>query len=187
MSIKLIVTSTRPNRNGRALAEAIVGPLAEGTGSQVDIVDLREIDLPFLAEPAHPAMGNYQMPSTIAWSELVAGSEAIIFLTPEYNGSFTAAAKNALDTIFTEWENKVGGVIGYGWGGAKRAIPMLEQVMTNLKMQVVEDAVALAFGEHMGQDGVVSTDMVAGHVEELKAFGERVAHAVEQQKHVVAA
>ncbi|NLE98147.1 MAG: NAD(P)H-dependent oxidoreductase [Propionibacterium sp.] len=179
MSIKLIVTSTRPSRNGGDIAQHVAPLLAEGARRDVEILDLRDVALPFLYEPQQPSMGEYTQPSTKAWSETINAADAVVFLTPEYNGGFTAAAKNAIDTLFHEWNGKVAGIVGYGWGGAGRAVPQLAQIMTNVKMDVAENHVLMPFGEHMTDEGLAVDPLVAGHADELKALGTRLAQGIE--------
>lgn len=187
MAIKLIVTSTRPRRNGDDIAAAVAPFIAQGAGRDVEIVDLREVALPFLDEPEMPAMGKYTEPSTQAWSEVIKPADAVVFLTPEYNGGYTAAAKNAIDTLFHEWDGKVAAVVGYGWGGAGRAVPQLETIMGNVKMNVLEGPVLMSFGEHMTDEGLSIEPMVAGYEAELTALGKRINQAIELRPEMQAA
>lgn len=175
MSLKLIVTSTRGVRFGRTIADAVAPLLAEGAGKEVDIVDLKDVNLPLLDEPQMPGMGNYQLETTLDWAKLITEAEGVVFLTPEYNGFFTAAAKNAIDTIFAEWEGKPAGVIGYGFGGASRAVPALEQLMGIVKMNVVEGSVQMPFGDAMGDQGLDVEAFIAPHVDAIKALGKQLA------------
>ena len=39
--------------------------------SDVEILDLAEIRLPFLDEPHHPRLGKYTLPHTLAWADAV--------------------------------------------------------------------------------------------------------------------
>ena len=181
MSIKLIVTSTRPERNGGAIADRVAPLIAEGAGIDVEIVDLREVQLPLLDEPAMPAMGNYQRESTRAWARVIADADAVVFLSPEYNGGFTAAAKNALDTLYAEWDGKVAAVVGYGYGGAGRAVPQLEQIMRNLKMAVLDEPVLMPYGDHMADTGLTHDGFVATHADALRELGRRLQAALAER------
>ena len=178
MAIRLIVTSTRDSRVGRDIADVITPLIAEGAGRDIDIVDLKDLDLPYLNEPQMPGMGNYQLETTLAWAKLVTEAEGVIFLTPEYNGFFTAAAKNAIDTIFAEWENKPAAVVGYGFGGASRAVPALQTLMGIVKMNVVEGSVQMPSGEAMSDSGLDAAALVEPHADALKALGKQLADLV---------
>ena len=48
------------------------------------------------------------------WSALVEGSDAFVFVTPEYNHAFNAALKNAIDYLHAEWQHKAAGIVSYG-------------------------------------------------------------------------
>lgn len=155
--VKLIVTSTRPVRNGRRVADALVPLLEEGTGMTVEVVDLREVELPMLDEPRQPSDGDYQQPHTQAWAETISSADGVVWLTPEYNGGFTAAAKNAIDCLFAEWRRKPTLVIGYGWGGGRRSVPMLMTILGNIKTSLIEPGVLMPFADHApAEDGLIT-------------------------------
>ncbi|RRD47179.1 NADPH-dependent FMN reductase [Tessaracoccus sp. OH4464_COT-324] len=175
MVIKIIVTSTRPLRNGGHIAEAIAPLLAEASGKQVELVDLREVALPLLDEPEMPRMGNYQNEHTKAWAKTISDAEAVVWVTPEYNGFFTAAAKNAIDTLGPEWAEKPTAIVGYGFGGGGRAVPPLTQLLENVGAKVVQGSVLLSFQEFMGESGLDAAGLVAAHADELRALGAQLA------------
>jgi NAD(P)H-dependent FMN reductase len=59
------------------------------------LIDLADVGLPPLCEPAPAASGQYVQPATRSWSQLVAEFDAFVLVTPEYNHSTSAALKNA--------------------------------------------------------------------------------------------
>ena len=107
--IGIVVSSSRPTRIGHQVAQWVRSLAPEGV--EADIIDLAEVDLPFLAEPEQPATGNYSMPSTVAWSERVRSYDALILTVPEYNAGYPAVLKNAIDTLHAEWNGVPIGVI----------------------------------------------------------------------------
>ncbi|GAA1495512.1 NADPH-dependent FMN reductase [Paeniglutamicibacter kerguelensis] len=115
--IKVIVGSVRPVRVGDQIAAALAPVLAEASGARVEIIDLAGLALPMLDEPMMPAMGNNQKPHTIVWSEMVKESDAVVFLTPQYNGGYPAALKNAVDYLYREWSAKPALIVSYGGHG----------------------------------------------------------------------
>lgn len=171
MALKLIVTSTRDSRVGDAIANRIAPVVAEGAGREMEVIDLADVNLPFANEPQIPRLGNYQHPTTKAWAELVGSAEGFVFLTPEYNGFFTAAAKNAVDTLYAEWVGKPAGIVGYGFGGASRAVPMLAQLLTNVELQMLDPSVQMVFGDALGTGGLDVEALVAPHLDALRALG----------------
>ncbi|WP_203567714.1 NADPH-dependent FMN reductase [Aestuariimicrobium ganziense] len=175
---------TRPVRNGAAIAEQVVPHLAEGSGAIVKVVDLRELALPLLDEPKLPAMGDYQRDHTRAWSEIVNASDAMVWLTPEYNGGFTAAAKNAIDSLFAEWAAKPTAVVGYGFGGGRRSAPMLATILGNVKADLVGEPVLMPYADHApGENGLVADPaaMIAPYADDLRTAGRALADRITQR------
>ena len=123
--LSIIVSSTRPGRIGDKVT-AWVSEQADPGQWQVSVLDLAEIDLPFFDEEDMPKNGNYAKPHTQAWASAVFESDAIVVVTPQYNRSFPAPIKNAVDYLFAEWHSKPIGIVGYGWSGAVDALPRVE-------------------------------------------------------------
>ena len=88
--LQVIIASTRPGRVGKAVADYIVGYLAEHDQFQIEVVDLLERNLPLMDEPNHPRMHRYTHEHTKAWSETISRGDAFLLVMPEYNYSFTA-------------------------------------------------------------------------------------------------
>jgi NAD(P)H-dependent FMN reductase len=153
--LRIIIGSTRPGRVGPAVADWIERRAQEHGGFDVQVTDLAEIDLPMFNEPNHPRLQQYVHQHTKDWSALVAGSDAIVFVTPEYNYGFNAALKNAIDYLHNEWVNKAAGIVSYGGVAAgTRAAQMLKQVLSALRMMVVTDAVNIPFvRDQLDEDG----------------------------------
>ena len=142
--LQVIIGSTRPGRVGPAVADWIVGRAREHGEFEVEVTDLKALDLPIFDEPNHPRLRRYVHKHTKDWSAIVDRSDAFVFVTPEYNHAFTAATKNALDYLSQEWRNKPAGIVSYGGAsGGARAAAMLAQVLGALQMVTVADAVAI--------------------------------------------
>ncbi len=153
--LRIIIGSTRPGRVGPAVAEWIRQRAQEHGGFDVQLTDLAEVGLPMLDEPNHPRLQQYVHQHTKDWSALVAGSDAFIFVTPEYNYGFNAALKNAIDYLYNEWTNKAVGIVSYGGVAAgTRATQMLKQVLSALRVMPVTDAVNIPFVRNfLDEDG----------------------------------
>ncbi len=133
--IMLIVGSVRPSRKGIAVADWVREHLATRAGVEIDVADLKAIDLPFFNETLPPALGKYELPHTIAWAERVRAADGFVLVNPEYNGSFTAPVKNAFDYLVAEWRRKPIGFVAYGSSsGAVRAVAALQPVIAGLGM-----------------------------------------------------
>jgi len=65
----------------------------------------------------------------------VRAADAFVFVVPEYNHSYNAATKNALDFLAKEWAGKPAAFVAYGGVSAgARAVTALIPVVSALKM-----------------------------------------------------
>ena len=144
--LQIIIASTRPGRVGPSVASWIHERAIAHGGFDVELVDLAEVNLPMFDEPKHPRFGQYVHQHTKDWSATIKRADAFIFVVPEYNYGFNAAIKNAIDYLNAEWQHKPVGFVSYGGVAAgTRAVQMLKQVITTLKMVPVFDAVNIPF------------------------------------------
>lgn len=150
--IAIIIGSTRPERNGDVVGiERKGGPvgrwaydLAVQRGdAEYELIDLEEVNLPFLDEPLPPSLGNYSQPHTLAWAEKIASFDGFVFVTPEYNHSTSAALKNAIDFLHAEWRDKAAGFVGYGADGGASAVQHLRMMLGALDVADVAAHVSL--------------------------------------------
>ncbi|HTN81461.1 MAG TPA: NADPH-dependent FMN reductase [Acidimicrobiales bacterium] len=158
--LMIIVSSTRPSRVGRAVADWVAQRAESHGGFEIDLADLAEIDLPFLDEPKHPRFADYAHDHTKEWSARVAAADAFVFVMAEYNHSFTAPLKNAIDFLHREWAYKPVGYVGYGGVAAgTRAIQAIKPVCTSVRMVPLVDAVYIAWvAQHIGEDGTFTSN-----------------------------
>ncbi len=142
----VLIASTRPGRVGLPVGQWVYQRAVEFAGFDVKLVDLAELDLPFLDEPKHPAQGDYVHDHTRSWSAIVEDADAFVFVFPEYNHGITAPLKNAIDFVSKEWAFKPVGLVSYGGqSGGLRAAQMVKQIVAPLKMVSITEAVTLPF------------------------------------------
>lgn len=155
MKLNVIIVSTRPTRIGKTVADWFF-PYAQSHASGFDevvLTDLAELDLPLFDEPKHPAMQQYQHDHTKKWSEIVAGSDAFVFVLPEYNFIAPPSFFNALSYLVKEWNYKPAGFVSYGGvSGGLRAVQSAKPVMTTLKMMPLTEQVMIPFVHKQVQD-----------------------------------
>lgn len=155
--IAIIAGSTRPGRKSEEIARWVFERAAKRTDATFEVVDLADHDLPLLDEPVAAAMGaDYRHEHTRAWSRRIAAFDGFVFVTPEYNHSFPAVLKNALDYLYTEWHDKAAGCVGYSIDGGIRAVEQLRLVLAELHMPVVRRQVALALFDDVDEDGRIA-------------------------------
>ncbi len=107
------------------------------------MLDLAEINLPWLDEPKMPAKGDYAHEHTLRWKQTIDGLDGLIMVSPQYNGSIPAPLKNAIDTLYGEWENKPILLVTYGFRGGTLAAEHLETVFKIIKAHLLEPRVAI--------------------------------------------
>jgi len=145
-TLQIIITSTRPGRVGLSVAEWFRGRAVDQGAFEVEVVDLAEVNLPFMDEPNHPRLRQYTHQHTRDWSATIERAGAFVFVMPEYNYGFNAPLKNAIDYLHHEWQYKPVGFVSYGGVAAgTRAVQMIKQVVTTLKMTPVFEAVSIPF------------------------------------------
>jgi NAD(P)H-dependent FMN reductase len=145
-TLQIIIGSTRPGRVGPSIADWIYERAIAHGGFNVELVDLAEVNLPMFDEPNHPRSGEYEHQHTRDWSSIVSRADAFIFVIPEYNHGFNSAVKNAIDYLHNEWRGKPVGFVSYGGVAAgTRAVQMLKQVVTPLKMVPIPESVNIPF------------------------------------------
>ncbi len=151
--ILAVIGSTRPNRIGDQLADHIVPRIEQGSGQAVEVVDLRALALPLLDEPKQPSDGDYLHEHTKSWSEQVSTADAVVVITPQYNGGYPAAVKNAIDFLYAEWRDKPVLVVSYGSKGGPGSNAQLSEVLNYIHADVVTDGVRIVIpGSDYGPD-----------------------------------
>ncbi|MDQ0790596.1 NAD(P)H-dependent FMN reductase [Streptomyces sp. B3I7] len=178
--LEIIVASTRPGRVGPSVAHWIESEATRHGGfDAIEVVDLAEVNLPFMNEPHHPRLGRYTHQHTRDWSAKVAEADAFVFVMPEYNYGYNAELKNALDYLHGEWQYKPVGLVSYGGvSGGTRAVQMIKQVVTTLKMTPVVEAVSIPFVHQLLDEDrrLLPNDVMTGSakamLDELVRFAE---------------
>jgi NAD(P)H-dependent FMN reductase len=148
--IAIIIGTTRAARFADKPAQWIHAIAKQRADIDVDLVDLRDYPMPFFDEVASNAWAPSKDPVAQRWQKKVAQYDGYIFVTAEYNHSFSAALKNALDYAYPEWNRKPAAYVGYGGVGAARAVEQLRLVNVELRMAPLRDAVHIGGADFMG-------------------------------------
>lgn len=161
--ILFIAGSVRPLRISPVVAAWIAGQVARGIDAEVELVDLADWPLPMDDEPGIPARGLYASPKTRAWSDMIAGGNAFVFVTPQYNWGYPAPLKNAIDHLYAEWRGKPAMIVTYGNHGGGKCAAQLREVLTGVKMRVVETTAGLTLSR-------ANIEANAGKIDPAKEF-----------------
>jgi len=164
--IAIVIAATRDHRFGPVAAKWIFDLARQRDDMEVELVDLKSVDLPFFNEGASNAWMPSQDPKAIAWQKIVGGFDGYIVVTPEYNHSIPAALKNAFDQAYKEWVRKPIAFVGYGGLGAARAIEHARAIAIELQMAPVRAAVHIGGTQfhsvhpHMGKQPFSSIEAI---------------------------
>ena len=144
LRIAIILGSTRPGRKTEPVARWVLDHAQQRGDAEYELVDIAEFDLPLLDEPVPPSQHKYSKDHTKRWSDKIASFDGYVFVTPEYNHSTSGALKNAIDFLYSEWNNKAAGFVSFGSSGGTRAVEHLRLIMGELQIADVRSQVALS-------------------------------------------
>lgn len=128
MKIVIISGSPRGNSITYRVALHLENILKQTTDHEVDIIDLREVEMPQLQKVYTTVDAAPEKYRTVARKMFEAS--AYILVTPEYNGSYSAPLKNLLDH-FPKQHHKVFGIVTASTGmlGGVRAALQLQELI----------------------------------------------------------
>ena len=142
----VVIASIREGRAGLPVSDWFVGRARQHGRFEIDLIDLKAIDLPLFAERSHPRLQKYEHEKQKAWGARVAAIDAFVFITPEYNYGPAPALLNALDYLYVEWNYKPAAFVSYGGiSGGIRAVQMTRLTLGTLKMVSIVEAVTIPF------------------------------------------
>jgi NAD(P)H-dependent FMN reductase len=171
-NIGIIVGSNRPTRVCRAVSDWVMSVM-QNDGLDISLIDLAEINLPFLDEPEIPARHNYVNDHTKEWSKLIRGFDGFVLVFPQYNWGYPAVLKNALDFLYDEWAGKPVSIMCYGNHGGLLGSTAMRQVTQGLKMNTMSINVPLNINDGMFEENGQFTDIAsafAQYVVPIKAL-----------------
>lgn len=178
LSLKIIAGSTREGRFSDQAAAWVKTEIEKIGGFEVEILDLKEYDLPFFDQPAGPSYKQSPFPheNVERFTAKVGEADAFIIVAQEYNHGPSAALKNALDWVYKEWNDKPVAFVGYGTLGAVRAISQLRQIVVELKMASVHDAVHILGHDYypVRMSGASVDEMFAKYADKLPGIAEQL-------------
>jgi NAD(P)H-dependent FMN reductase len=169
LKVGIILGSTRPGRNGEAVARWVHEQASRRKDVECELVDLQQFDLPLLDEPVPPSMGQYSKDHTKRWAAKIASFDAFVFVTPEYNHSTSGALKNGIDFLYREWNNKAAGFVSYGSAGGARAVEHLRLIMAEVQIATVRAQVMFSLASDF-ENYSVFKPQGAQHEQNLKTL-----------------
>ncbi|MBS1664526.1 MAG: NAD(P)H-dependent oxidoreductase [Bacteroidetes bacterium] len=130
MKLAMLIGSCRVGRQSHMICDHLRDRLS-GLRIAVDIIDLG-VNL-----PSGSFNGYAEPPNALQWQDVglrMAGSDGLIFITPEYHGSFSGLLKMAIDYFGEQCRGKPIGVVTVSTGkmGGSVAAMQLQHVILSL-------------------------------------------------------
>lgn len=124
MKIQIVLGSTRPERQSHKLAKWVENHAKAIEGFEVEVVDMRDYEMPLFNEPGSPQYSPDRKPEPAVqkWLDKVVQADGYILITPEYNRSTSAVLKNAIDYLDFQWERKPVAIVAHGSSGGGQAV-----------------------------------------------------------------
>lgn len=137
-SISIISSSIRIERKSHNVALYLQKYISENKLAKAEILDLKQYNFPLFEE----RLKFQKNPSitTLEFAEKIKSSDAIIVVTPEYNGSLPASLKNVIDLLYEEWSGKPIGLstVSGGIFGGNQCLTHLEFILWKMKALVIQ-------------------------------------------------
>jgi len=142
--LQIIVTSTRPGRNGPLMADWFKHYAIKDGRFDVELVDIVDLNLPLFDEPHHPIQGEYIHDHTKRWSAIAERGDAYVFVMPEYDGTPSSSFINAITYLSREWQYKAGSFLSYGGvSGGAGAVLVARHMLVRVRMVPAADSIAI--------------------------------------------
>ncbi|MEO0897691.1 MAG: NAD(P)H-dependent oxidoreductase [Bacteroidota bacterium] len=132
MNITLLLGSIREGRKSDRVALHLHSLLKQEEDIHPTLIDLKEWPLP---QYSYRWKENEQAdPNLLHLAKILHGADGLIFISPEYHGSYTGVLKNALDHYWGEFAKKPIGVVSTGSGrmGGINASTEMQQLVLSI-------------------------------------------------------
>ncbi|GGU66757.1 putative reductase [Streptomyces albospinus] len=135
-TLAVIVSSTREGRFAPVVANWFTRHASTHPEIDLDVIDL-DVIRPYELRPGSEEFESF--------AKRVEQADAYVVITPEYNHSFPAPLKHAIDLLYAQWRAKPVGFVSYGGiSGGLRAVEQLRLVFAELHATTVRETVSFA-------------------------------------------
>jgi len=178
MAVKLLAFSgslRKASFNHKLIEHA--ADLARSRGATVNVVSLTSFDMPIYNQDDEDASG---LPDgALKFRELMKESDGFIIGCPEYNGSMSAALKNAIDWASRPYADEkplecfAGKIVALtaaspGGLGGIRGLDHVREILSNIQCYIVPGMVSVgSIHEAFGDDGNLTNDRTRAMLDTL--------------------
>ncbi|GAB3572489.1 NAD(P)H-dependent oxidoreductase [Amycolatopsis endophytica] len=146
LKVLALIGSTREGRAGRQVGQWFAKQARERDDLELAVADLADFEFP----ARYPARAT---PGMTAFTSEIDRADAFVVVTPEYNRSFPASLKQAIDFAYDEWQAKPVAFVSYGCRCAGLyAVEQLRVVFTELHTVTLRNTVSFNLFD-TGPDG----------------------------------
>jgi NAD(P)H-dependent FMN reductase len=167
MNTIIVTGSTRRGRHSPKAALLVYKSILHNA-DPAEIVDLLEYDLPLLEERLKYLIEPPD--AVVRFAEKVRSADAVVVISPEYNGGYSAVVKNAIDYLKEDWSGKPIGIVVVSAGphGGKSCMDQLKQVFARLGSTVTEGSFIINnIGESITEEGEAVESVYGDHAFKL--------------------
>jgi NAD(P)H-dependent FMN reductase len=134
MKLGIVIGSVREGRVSDRLAKWVEKQANSMDDVEAKIIDLKDYPMALFDEPVSPQYNPDRHPekNVKAWIDAVGDCDAIVLVTPEYNRSYSAVLKNALDYLDFQIKHKPVMLVAHGSTGGAQAVSHLRAVVPGL-------------------------------------------------------
>lgn len=160
-----IAGSLRPDSYSQQ-ALNLVGQRLEALGAEVEILDLRSLNLPF----CDGGKDYSDYPDVARLQAAFKQADGLVLVTPEYHGSVSGVLKNALDLMsFDEFTGKVAGLVSIlGGQSNSNALNDLRIILRWVHAWVIPEQVAIGQAwQAFGPDGKLQDQKLSQRFDEF--------------------
>ncbi len=135
--IAILSSSVRTGRKSDRVALYFKKTIEENSDHQVEILDLETYPFPIFTERLkflpNPAA------EVLDFAEKIKKADAVVIVTPEYNGAYPASLKNVIDLLVEEWRRKPVGIVTVSAGafGGSQVLGALQFILWKMRAWTV--------------------------------------------------
>lgn len=124
--ITILYGAIREGRLSIRAARAVDRVLRASGRAEVTFIDIKDYNLPLMENRLKDMKDP--IPDVVKVGEMIAGADGIVFVTPEYNNSYSGTMKNTVDYYTKEWSKKPIGIVcgSDGWQAGTNASNLLQ-------------------------------------------------------------
>ncbi len=109
LKITILYGAIRTGRLSIRAARAVETALKATNRAEITFIDIKDYNLPVMQDRLKDMA--VPDPKVAEIGGKLAGADGIIFVTPEYNNSYSGALKNAIDYFTKEWHHQPIGIV----------------------------------------------------------------------------